>query len=283
MRIWTVYDGSEPASPISLPETLRRCYDGDLVFSPAPRNRPLVIGNFVQTLDGVVSFKIPGQSGGGEISGRNEADTFVMGLLRSCADAVLVGEGTFRNGPGHVWTAGYIYPKLEREFETFRMHRGKKSAHPLNVIVSGLGHVSLNEPLFRRHDVDSLVLTTGRGESALKSKYGPVLPVPVHVLPGEELSNPRDMLALLYDRYGVKLLLHEGGPMLFSSFLREGVVDELFLTVAPQIVGEGARRERPNFSGPISWGPDDALWGRLLSIKRAGSGHLFLRYRFHST
>lgn len=203
-----------------------------------------------------------------------------MGLLRSCADAVLIGEGTFRNGPGHVWTAGYIYPKLAGEFEAFRARR-KTSAHPLNVIVSGLGHVNLEEPLFRRDDIDSLVLTTGQGKKALKSKYGSALPVPVHVLPGDEFSNPRDMLALLFDRYGVKLLLHEGGPILFSSFLRGDLVDELFLTVAPQIAGEGARRDRPNFSGPISWGPNDALWGSLLSVKRGGSGHLFLRYGFH--
>ena len=53
-----------------------------------------MIGNFVSTLDGIVSFLIPGKEGGGEISGHDEADRFIMGLLRASADAVMVGVGT---------------------------------------------------------------------------------------------------------------------------------------------------------------------------------------------
>ena len=68
---------------------------GDLRF-PAHHDQPYVVGNFVSTLDGVVSFEIPGKSGGGEISGFNEADRFIMGLLRASADAVIVGAGTLR-------------------------------------------------------------------------------------------------------------------------------------------------------------------------------------------
>ena len=90
------------------------------------------------------------------------------------------------------------------------------------------------------------------------------------------------MAALLYEAYGVKWLLHEGGPMLFAPFLQDGLVDELFLTIAPQIVGRGAMRERPAFSGHLSFGPEEARWGTPLSIKMAATGHLFLRYRVGS-
>jgi hypothetical protein len=66
--------------------------------------RPYVIGNFVSTIDGVVSFEIPGESGCGDISGFNEADRFIMGLLRASVDAVIVGAGTLREvAPGHLW------------------------------------------------------------------------------------------------------------------------------------------------------------------------------------
>lgn len=279
LEIKTLYDGTgAPPSPC-LTKILLAAYDGELCFNDSS-SRPLIFGNFVQTMDGIVSLKIPGQSGGADISGRNEEDTFLMGVLRAYADAVMFGEGTFRNAPGHVWTAGYVYPEFEKEFLAFRKHVGKGSLHPLNVVVSGMGQVDLNQPLFRREEIRSLVLTTERGSARLHQRYGATLPAPVRVLPGDVMIDPSDMAALLHADYGVKLLLHEGGPTLFSSFLKQSLVDEMFLTVAPQIVGRGPKAKRPAFSGPLGLAPEQAIWGTLLSVKRAGkSGHLFLRYR----
>lgn len=279
LKIKTLYEATGASSSPCLTEMLRAAYDGDLRLS-ASSKRPLVFSNFVQTLDGVVSLKIPGQSGGAEISGRNEEDAFIMGLLRASADAVLIGEDTFRNAPGHVWTAGCVYPTFEKEFQAFRKQMGKDALHPLNVVVSGRGHIDLDEPLFRHEEIQSLVLTTQRGAAHLQERYGATLPATVRVLPGDTVLSPADMVTLLYAEYGVKLLLHEGGPTLFSSFLEQALLDELFLTVAPQIVGRGGTGERPSFSGPLGLAPEQAIWGKLLSVKRATqSGHLFLRYR----
>ncbi len=278
MEIRTLYDGSGAPPSHCLTNILREGYDGELYFSDSS-SRPLVFGNFVQTLDGVVSLKIPGKSGGVEISGRNAEDAFIMGLLRAYADAVMFGEDTFRNAPGHVWTAGCVYPPFEKEFQAFRKRIGKHSLHPLNVVVSGRGHVDLDQPLFRHEEIRSPVLTTQQGAARLHQRYGATLPATVHVLPGDAALDPSDMVALLHDEYGVKLLLHEGGPMLFSSFLRQSLLDELFLTMAPQIVGRSRMGERPAFSGSLGLPPEQAIWGTLLSVKGAKSGHLFLRYR----
>ncbi len=240
----------------------------------------MIFANFVQTLDGIVSLKIPGKSGGAEISGKNEEDAFIMGTLRACADAVVFGEDTFRNAPGHVWTAACMYPQFEKEFHTFRKHVGKASLHPLNIVVSGMGRVNLDEPLFRNEEIQSLVLTTEQGAAQFHRRYGVTLPATVHVLLGDATLSPSDMVALLHAEYGVKLLLHEGGPTLLSSFLKQALLDELFLTVAPQIVGRERTGERPAFSGPLGLPPEQAIWGTLLSVKRAAKrGHLFLRYR----
>lgn len=282
LNIRTLYDetGAPPAP--CLTKVLREAYDGELCFSDAS-NRPLIVGNFVQTLDGIVSLRIPGKSGGAEISGRNEEDAFIMGLLRAYADAVMFGEDTFRNAPGHAWTADFVYPIFEKEFQAFRKQIGKGSLHPVNVVVSGRGHADLDQPLFRREEIRSLVLTTEQGAARLHERYGTSLPATVHVLPGDTVLNPSDIAALLHADYGVKLLLHEGGPTLFSSFLRQALVDELFLTMAPQIVGRGRTEERPTFSGPLGLSPEQAIWGTLLSVKRADkSGHLFLRYQLYS-
>lgn len=260
-------------------ESLRAAYDGELFLSDSP-GRPLIFANFVQTLDGIVSLKIPGKSGGADISGRNEEDTFIMGLLRAWADAVMIGEDTFRNAPGHVWTAGCVYPSFEKKFDAFRKTLGKPTLHPLNVVVSGMGHINLDEPLFSNDEIRSAVLTTRQGAAHLRRTYGVTLPATVHVLPGEVTLDPSDMVSLLHAEYGVKLLLHEGGPTLFSSFLEQSLIDELFLTMAPQIVGRDRAGVRPGFSGPLGLAPEQAIWGDLLSVKRATkSGHLFLRYR----
>ncbi|HSA87818.1 MAG TPA: dihydrofolate reductase family protein [Nitrospira sp.] len=278
MEIKTLYDGIGASPSPSLTKILRDAYDGDLFFGDS--TRPRIVANFVQTLDGIVSLKIPGKSGGADISGRNEEDAFIMGALRAYADAVMIGEDTFRNAPGHVWTAGCVYPPFEDEFHALRKHLGKAARPPLNVVVSGMGHVKLDEPFFRRDEIPSLVLTTPQGAARLERQYGRALPATVRILPGDAALNPSDMVTLLRDEYGVRLLLHEGGPTLFSSFLRQGLLNELFLTVAPQIVGRGRTGERPPFSGSLEFAPEQAMWGTLLSAKWATkSGHLFLRYQ----
>ena len=63
-----------------LPAALREAYDGDLQFPQAARHSVYVVANFVTTLDGVVSYQIPGKSGGGEISGFNDQDRYIMAL-----------------------------------------------------------------------------------------------------------------------------------------------------------------------------------------------------------
>lgn len=278
MELRTLYDGTGTPPSSCLTKILREAYDGELFFNDSS-SRPLIFGNFVQTLDGIVSLKIPGKSGGAEISGRNQEDAFIMGMLRAYADAVMFGEDTFRNAPGHLWTADCVYPTFEKEFHAFRKYIGKGSLHSLNVVVSGRGHVDLDEPLFRHEEIRSLVLTTPQGAARLHQRYGATLPATVHVLPGDAALDPSDMVALLHAEYGVKLLLHEGGPTLFSAFLRQSLLDELFLTMAPQIVGRSRTGERPAFSGPLGLSPERAIWGTLLSVKWAKSGHLFLRYR----
>jgi riboflavin biosynthesis pyrimidine reductase len=279
LEIRTLYDGAGPKSTPYLTKILRATYDGDLFFGDSS-SRPLVFCNFVQTLDGIVSLKIPGKSGGAEISGNNQEDAFIMAVLRACADAVLIGEDTFRNAPGQVWTAGGMHPAFVDEFQEFRKQIGKVSLHPLNVVVSGRGHVDLDQPLFRHAEIRSLVLTTQQGAAHLHQRYGATLPATVRVLPGDAALTPSDMMALLYAEHGIHLLLHEGGPTLLASFVEQAWLDEIFLTVSPQVVGRGLTGERPSFSGPLGLAPEQAAWGKLLSVKCATkSGHLFLRYQ----
>lgn len=57
-------------------------------------------------------------------------------------------------------------------------------------------------------------------------------------------GQPADLPALLRSMHeeGVATLLCEGGPRLFGSLQGLGLVDELFLTIAPKLAGGGAPR-----------------------------------------
>src|SRR6185437_10023044 len=92
VRLNTLLDRTTSNAPPVLTTELRALYGGDLRWvraagietagAPAPaRNRPHVIANFVASLDGVVSYKLPGHSGGAAISG---------GLFRAGAGAPAV-------------------------------------------------------------------------------------------------------------------------------------------------------------------------------------------------
>ena len=76
-----------------------------------------------------------------------------------------------------------------------------------------------------------------------------------------------------------EVILVEGGPQLMGDFFAGRLLDELFLTLAPQIAGRDGQVERPGLVMGQRFAPEHPLWGTLVSVKRSES-HLFLRYAF---
>jgi riboflavin biosynthesis pyrimidine reductase len=274
---------TEPAEPSGaiLPDGLRARYDGDLSFPPAPEARPYFIANFVSTLDGVVSFNLPGQSEGAQISGSNTEDRFIMGLLRASADAVMVGAGTLQStGPQGSWLPEAVYPAAKDLYRNYRTEVLGKSEYPLVVVVTGTGDLDLAGAVFHTPRTRVLILTTEQGKQRLsQSGLEALTSVEVKALPaaGTRIS-PTAILTWLRQEAGVELLLHEAGPTLFGEFLEGGFVDELFLTVAPQIAGRISAHPRPGLVENFQFSPATAPWSKLLSAKGAAS-YLFLRYQ----
>jgi riboflavin biosynthesis pyrimidine reductase len=271
---------SQP-SEVVLPEGLRDRYDGDLSFPPAPQERPYCIANFVSTLDGVVSFNLPGQSEGAQISKSNEEDRFIMGLLRASADAVLVGSGTLQAvGPQGTWLPESVYQPAKDLYRKYRTEVLRKPEYPLVVIVTGTGGLDLASAVFHTPRTRVLILTTEQGKQRLSQSGSEALvSVEVKALPTAEKGiSPSAILTLLRQEAGVGLLLNEAGPTLFGEFLAGGFMDELFLTVAPQIAGRVAAHPRPGLVANIEFSPATAPWWKLLSTKSAAD-YLFLRYQ----
>jgi len=61
-----------------------------------------------------------------------------------------------------------------------------------------------------------------------------VTPDGVELLP----ADPAELIAALHER-GLTRLLCEGGPALLTTLLHAGLVDDLYLTTSPQLVGTG--------------------------------------------
>jgi riboflavin biosynthesis pyrimidine reductase len=274
---------TQPTEPSekALPEDLRARYDGNLSFPPAPEERPYCIANFVSTLDGVVSFNLPGQSEGAQISNWNEEDRFIMGLLRASADAVVVGSGTLQAaGPHGSWLPEAVYPAAKDLYQKYRTEVLRKLEYPLVVIVTGTGGLDLTRAVFHTPRTRVLILTTEIGKGRLSQSGSEALAsVEVKALStAEKRISPSAILTLLRQEAGVELLLHEAGPTLFGEFLAGGVMDELFLTMAPQIAGRDAVHPRPGLVANVQFSPATAPWSKLISAKSA-KDYLFLRYQ----
>ncbi|HUJ25878.1 MAG TPA: dihydrofolate reductase family protein [Myxococcales bacterium] len=159
-----------------------------------------VAANFVESLDGVVALPDAGGESGGVVSGGSRADRFVMGLLRACADAVLIGAGTLRAAPGDLWFADSIFPEARAIYERI----GKLK--PRLYVVSGSGAVDRQHPALREG-----VLITGK------------------LAPAQIVERVR--------ADGHARILCEGGPGLFGELMSAGLIDDLFLTLSPRMFG----------------------------------------------
>lgn len=245
-----------------LPADLDRLY-GRLGFA-----RRVVYSNFVSSLDGVVALGSR-PSAGSIISGKNPADRFVMGLLRACADAVVIGAGTLRASPGHMWTPSHVCPGLAANFATLRQRLGR-SPEPLLVVITASGRVDVRHPALVK---GALVVTTASGAKIVGRRLPPASEL-VAMGRGKSLNLVRSFGELR--KRGHEVLLTEGGPHLMGLLIRQRLLDEMFLTISPVVAGRG-REKRLGMVEGMELLPDQGVWSKLLSARRYGD-YLFLRY-----
>lgn len=191
---------------------------GDL----APPERPYLVLNMVATLDGKAAL-------GGRTAGiGSPADRELFHHLRTQADAVMAGAGTLRaERYGRVVREPALRAKRERE---------GLDADPLACVVSGsLGGLA-ELPLLAVPEQRVAVLTAASGE--LPPREARVEYVRADPAGGGggwvDLGAALNRLRAEWD---VRSILCEGGPTLNAELLGAGLVDELFLSVAPKLAG----------------------------------------------
>jgi riboflavin biosynthesis pyrimidine reductase len=253
------------AVAIPLPAEIEEAYGG-----PFALDERSVFSNFVSSLDGVVSMPSLTQSSA-LIGDGNDADRFVMALLRACADAVLVGSGTLRGSPASLWTAERVYPDAADSWTELRAALGLAPT-PALALLTASGEVDVEHPALAD---GALVLTTARGASTLEAR----LPSAAEIveLDGVDEVDVSAAVDLLRAR-GHGRILSEAGPTIHGSLLAAGVLDEVFLTVSPLFAGRGAGERRLGLVEGRELLPDTRVPGLLTGVRRHGE-HLFLRYR----
>ena len=182
---------------------------------PAPPGRPWVLANMVASVDG--AFAVDGRSGG--LGG--EPDRQMFTAVRSLPDVILVGAGTAR-------TEGYRRPAPGPAAD-LRTARGQAGA-PRLAVVSNRGHVPADQPFLAGEGPDPLLFHPASADvSDLPDGVEPVLAGAGAV----DLARVLELLA----GFGARTVLCEGGPTLLGQLHAADLVDEYFVTLAPNAVG----------------------------------------------
>ncbi len=258
--------------------------------------RPRVFLNMTSTADGRATLE--GRSG--SISSRADKELFLA--LRTAVDAVLVGAGTAR-------TERYRRLVKAESRRRVRLERGL-AAEPLACIVSAnLALSPESVPLLGEPDARVVIITPsvagvlpaddlgGAAASDAQATPGGHATAPAQTTtpkraPSAEQTAPveyvraaregqldlRAALTELHARWGVQTVMCEGGPHLNGALLAAGLVDELFLTLAPKLGGgsgpQGSLRIvcGPELSPPVELELRDALESDGCLLLRYGVG-----------
>jgi len=244
-----------PADPATVAEIVEALglWQRPLPASPLPR----VLLNMISTVDGRAT--VGGRSG--PISDR--ADRALFHGLRTAADAILVGAGTVR-------TERYGRVIGDERRRRLRAERGL-SDEPLACIVTGRLALDTDIPLLAEPQSRVVIVTASQASL-------PAAAAQVEYVRAEREGH-LDLAAALRElrsRFGVQLLLCEGGPHLSLALVAAGLLDELFISLSPRLAGgEAASGEALR----ILAGPE---LERPLELSLLGAleceSQLFLRY-----
>jgi riboflavin-specific deaminase-like protein len=212
--------------------------------------RPWLAMNFAATVDGRATIEgVSGPIG-------SATDTRMLARLRTRFDAVMIGAGTMR---------AERYGRLVASQELRERRERIGLPHdPLMVIVSGRLDLPWDASLFTGGGGRVLIFTASEAEP-------PETATPLRVVRHEGAVNLVEALRHLRLERGIRALLCEGGPHLHEQLQADGLVDDLFLTVAPKLSGGEAPR--------IIEGPLPGVAELELAWLLEEDGELFARYR----
>ena len=191
---------------------------------------PWLTVNYVSSVDGAV--EIEGHSAGLT----NPTDRVVYRLGSDLADVVLLGAGT---ATGEGFTG--MHP--DETTAARRARHGLAPVAPIAVVTSSGGSLPADAPVLTDAEVPTVVLTCASVDADLRAAWADA--GAEVLITGDDAVDGARAVGLLRGR-GLERIDCEGGPTLFGSLLADGLVDELRLSLAPQLVAGQAGRIATN-------------------------------------
>jgi 2,5-diamino-6-(ribosylamino)-4(3H)-pyrimidinone 5'-phosphate reductase len=214
--------------------------------------RPHVIINCAMSADGKIASPKRKQM---RIS--CDEDIIRMHRLRNKCDAVLVGIDTILADN----------PKL-----TVKKKYVKNIKQPLRVVLDSKGRTPAHALVL--NNMAKTLIITAKG---IERKYkGSHIEVVSGTIDSNGLIDVKDVIDLLYSK-GIRTLLVEGGGTIIWNFLKNKVVDDLYIFIGPCIIGG---KETPTVTeGEGIKSGEDSIPLKIVKVKRVGLG-LLIHYQF---
>lgn len=214
-----------------------------------PSEPPYLACNFIATLDGRATVR--GSTGALGF----HTDARVVMRLRTFADAIVIGAGTMR------------VERYDRMLPPARLRDYRKQIglpeDPLTVIVTNSMDLPWDAGLFTEGGGEVVLVTTSASQP-------PQTETAVEVVRHSSSVDFAALLAHLHRERGVNTALCEGGPTVLNELVGANLVDDLFLTINPLLVGDP---ERALMAGTL-----DAPVNAELSWALEAEGELFTRW-----
>lgn len=175
------------------------------------KSRPHVTLSAAISLDGKIATK----TGDSKLSSR--ADKIRVHKLRSKVDAILIGYNTLqRDDP--ILSVRYI-----------------KGKNPTRIILDSRGKISSNSKIVKTCKKIPTIIATSKKISKKNLQRLQKYPLEI-IITGENKVNFKQLLKQLEKRK-VKKLLVEGGGIVNWELIKQGLFDEIVVTVTPYLLG----------------------------------------------
>ena len=175
------------------------------------KSRPKVILSAAMTLDGKIATK----TGDSKLS--SIQDKVRIHKLRSKVDAILVGSNTI---------------KRDDPLLTVRHTEGK---NPLRIILDSKANIDQKSQIIKTcKKIPTLIAIS---KKASKKNIDKLKKYPLEIIiTGNKLVNIKNLLRIL-SKKKIKTLLVEGGGTVNWEFVKQGLVDEIIITITPYLIG----------------------------------------------
>lgn len=176
------------------------------------KSRPKVILSGAISIDG----KIATRCGQSRLSSKE--DLIRLHKVRSKVDAILVGKNTvIRDNPSL----------------TVRFVKGK---NPTRIILDSNGKIPLNSKILKTAKKVPTIIAVSQNIPKKNLKKLEAFPVEV-VFVGKKTVQLKKLLKYLKEKK-IKSILVEGGGTVNWQFIKQGLFDELLITITPHLIGD---------------------------------------------